>query len=175
MEATNWLPEHSAALRDLRARGMSYSDIADAINARFNTAYTRNAALGRAQRMGLGSLDRAEPSLPNQPGADRVQEIRGEPRDDVFRWPKPFVGKVDLPKLRCVETSPRHLSLIELECGDCRYPYGGDSEDEPITFCGRPRRTGSSYCEPHLGLSRDPEPSEEPVLSDAWLRAVGAG
>ncbi len=43
MEVTNWLSEHSAALRDLRARGMSYSEIADTINAKFSTSYTRNA------------------------------------------------------------------------------------------------------------------------------------
>ncbi|MGN8543725.1 GcrA family cell cycle regulator [Bradyrhizobium sp. 13971] len=54
----NWLPEHSAALQDLRARDLSYSEIADTINATFNTAYTRNAALSRAQRMGLAGLER---------------------------------------------------------------------------------------------------------------------
>ena len=32
--------------------------------------------------------------------------------------------------LRCVEIEPRHLSLMELEAGDCRYPYGGDVEGE---------------------------------------------
>ena len=35
--------------------------------------------------------------------------------------------------LRCVETDPRHLSLLQLEPGDCRYPYGGDAEGEAIT------------------------------------------
>ena len=59
-------------------------------------------------------------------------------------------------KLRCVDIEPRHLSLIELERGDCRYPYGGDEENEAITFCGHPRRPGSSYCSPHFHLSRDP-------------------
>ncbi len=38
------------------------------------------------------------------------------------------------------------LSLIDLEAGDCRYPYGGDEEGEAITFCGHPQREGSSYC-----------------------------
>ena len=59
-------------------------------------------------------------------------------------------------KLRCVGIEPRHLSLVELEKGDCRYPYGGDEEGEAITFCGHPRRPGSSYCTPHFHLSRDP-------------------
>ncbi|WP_426441551.1 GcrA family cell cycle regulator [Bradyrhizobium genosp. P] len=185
MEAMNWLPEHSAALRDLRVRGMSYSEIADSINARFNTAYTRNAALSRGQRMGLGGLERLEPSLPGHldrpvpalPGrsnVDHAHELRAESRADVLRWPKIFSEKVDLPRLRCVEIAPRHLSLIELEHEDCRYPYGGDSEDEPITFCGHRRRPDSSYCTPHFHLSRDPQGSAAPLLSADWLRVVGA-
>jgi GcrA cell cycle regulator len=31
-----------------------------------------------------------------------------------------------------------------------------DEENEAITFCGHPRRPGSSYCGPHFHLSRDP-------------------
>ncbi|QPF83080.1 hypothetical protein IC762_25535 [Bradyrhizobium genosp. L] len=190
MEATNWLPEHSAALRDLRVRGMSYSEIADTINARFSTAYTRNATLSRGQRMGLGSLDRPEPSLPEPldrpenrpepspleaPSLEQPREVRTEPRADLPRQPKIFSGHLDLPELRCVEVAPRHLSLLELEAGDCRYPYGGDHEGEAMTFCGHPRQPGSSYCTPHFQLSRDAELSAKPVLSAEWLRAIGAG
>ena len=61
METANWPPEHSAALRDLRARGMSYADITRTINARFRTSYSRNATLGRAQRLGLGAPIEGEP------------------------------------------------------------------------------------------------------------------
>jgi GcrA cell cycle regulator len=58
MESTNWTPEHSAALREYQARGMSYSEIADAINAKFKTSYSRCAAIGRAKRLGLAGPDR---------------------------------------------------------------------------------------------------------------------
>ena len=75
-------------------------------------------------------------------------------------------------KLRCVEIEPRHLSLIELERGDCRYPYGGDEEGEAITFCGHPRRPGSSYCAPHFHLSRDPIVPAERMVSTVSLRVV---
>ncbi|MBR0694789.1 GcrA family cell cycle regulator [Bradyrhizobium lablabi] len=174
METTDWLPEHSAALRDLRARGMSYSAIADEINAKFNTSYTRNAALGRAQRMGLGSLGRPEPSLPGPQDIERPREPCAGPGTGTLQWPKSFAGKLEVPNLRCAVVEPRHLSLAELGRDDCRYPYGGDGEDEPITFCGHRRQPGSSYCTPHFELSRDPVLSAEPVLSAAWLRVVGA-
>jgi hypothetical protein len=52
MQATDWAPEHSDALREFLAKGMSYSKAADAINAKFGTRYTRNAAIGRGKRMG---------------------------------------------------------------------------------------------------------------------------
>jgi len=32
-------------------------------------------------------------------------------------------------KFRCVQIDPRHLPLVDLEPGDCRYPYGGDEEE----------------------------------------------
>ena len=170
-------------------RGISHRKIADTINARFNTAYTRNAALGRAQRMGLGGLERTEPSLPghldqpNQsvpepPGMGRLLEVRVEPRIesriDLLRRPRIFAESVEMPKLRCAEVAPRHLSLLELESRDCGYPYGGDAEGEPITFCGHPCQPGSRYCAPHFRLSRDPAASARSVLSEAWLAAIGA-
>ena len=68
----------------------------------------------------------------------------------------PVFEREETVKLRCVETDPRHLSLPELEPGDCRYPYGGDEEGEAITFCGQPCREDSSYCAPHFHLTRGP-------------------
>jgi hypothetical protein len=37
MQSINWAPEHCEALRENLAKGMSYSEIAEAINAKFNT------------------------------------------------------------------------------------------------------------------------------------------
>jgi GcrA cell cycle regulator len=158
MELSNWAPEHSDALREFIAKGLSFSEAAQAINSRFNTSYSRNAALGRARRLGLGPEDRRQPSMPAKP-AD-LQDI-AEPRAHDVRtpalvWPVPLFKGTKLVKLRSVAIEPRHLSLIELENGDCRYPYGGDEEGEAITFCGHPRRPGSAYCTPHFHLSRNP-------------------
>ena len=91
----------------------------------------------------------------------------------AFHWPAPVFERVKPKKLRCAKIEPRHLSLIDLEHGDCRYPYGGDEEGEAITFCGHPRRTGSSYCTPHFDLSRNPIPPAERLVS-TLLRLVEA-
>jgi GcrA cell cycle regulator len=162
MEPTNWASEHSDALRELLARGLSFSEAAAAINEKFQTHYSRSAALGRARRIGLTGLTQPESSLCVMPRLNRLGEVRpAEPRLPRLHWPMPVFERTETAKLRCVEGDPRHLSLVELEYGDCRYPYGGDEEGEPITFCGHPRRAGSSYCTPHFHLSRGPgTPSE---------------
>jgi GcrA cell cycle regulator len=169
----NWAPEHSDALREYFAKRMSYSEIAEAINAKFGTAYSRNAALGRAKRMGLtGPVPVREinhwPKLPSKaPPCKRREHCRSE-----FMWPMPVFERTETAKLRCVEIVPRHLSLVELEPGDCRYPYGGDADGEAITFCGHRRRLGSSYCAPHFHLTRDPAATSERAVSTAALRLV---
>ena len=174
MELSNWAPEHSDALREFIAKGLSFSEAAQAINSRFNTSYTRSAALGRARRLRLEADDRRTPSMPTKP-VD-LRDIAEPPPSDVRTaapiWPAPVFKEIKPVKLRCVEIEPRHLSLIELEHGDCRYPYGGDEEGEAITFCGHPRRQDSSYCTPHFHLSRDPIVPAEHAVSTVSLQVV---
>jgi GcrA cell cycle regulator len=174
MEQTSWPPEHSDALRKHLAERLPFSEIAKAINLKFNTAYTRNATIGRAKRMGLVGSDRPQPPLQAvPPRLERiVKALPVEPGSAPFRWPTLPLKTQEPPKLRCAEVEPRHLSLIELERGDCHYPYGGDEEGEAITFCGHPRQLGSSYCTPHFQLSRNPvaSPEREAIDNAIWLR-----
>jgi GcrA cell cycle regulator len=175
MESSNWAPEHSGALREYLALGMTYSEIARAINAKFNTHYTRSAALSRARRIGLVSTGRpADLTSPAAPCQRLSPSQLRKAHAAALRWLVPNFEREELPKLRCVDVEPRHLSLIELEASDCRYPYGGDEEGEAITFCGHPRREDSSYCAAHFHLTRGPGAAPERILSAASLRVVEA-
>jgi GcrA cell cycle regulator len=188
MQPSNWAPEHSAALRDYLALGMSYSEIVKAINERFGTTYSRNAAIGRGKRMGLGGTDRPtdRPKPPAKAKAPSLKKLRQrrnsgpdapapEPESEPeFRAPTPAPGRNEPLKLRCVGITPRLLSLIELEPGDCRYPYGGDKEGEAIAFCGHPRLAGSSYCAPHFHLTRGDGTASERAAAPVLLRLVRA-
>jgi hypothetical protein len=60
MQSTDWPSEHSEALHDYLARDMSFSEAARALNAKFGTAYSRSAAIGRAKRMGFAGPDRPD-------------------------------------------------------------------------------------------------------------------
>jgi GcrA cell cycle regulator len=174
MQSTDWTQEHAKALREYLAKGMSYSAIRDAINATFKTAFSRSATIGRVRRLKLadpGRPDRPKPTpTATSPGLDRVRK-----RDAAeMPWFPPAFKSVPMPKLRCADVVPRHLSLADLERGDCRYPYGGDAEGEAITFCGHRRRRGASYCAAHFDLSIGPGTASERAADQVLLKLVAS-
>ena len=174
MQSNDWGPVHSQALREFLAQGMSYADIARAINSRFGTSYTRNAAIGRSKRMGLAAAERRLEQAGPQTKAD-VKRLRKARADSRLEVPPsiPMLPREPV-KLRCVGITPRLLALVELGPDDCRYPYGGDKEGEPITFCGHPKSPGSSYCGPHFDLTRGSAEQAERLLGPVVLRLVRA-
>jgi len=160
-----WPEEHTQELIRLCGEKYSYRAIAGAMNEKFGTSYTKNAVLGKAARIGLAK--EAAPSVPGnrKPKADRktpykaraprkrietVRIVSANGNSNAMRAFKSV--SFELAQLRCVEIVPRHLSLIDLEAGDCRYPYG----DGPMTFCGHPAHAGSSYCQSHMILCQEP-------------------
>ena len=189
MQSFSWTPEHSEALREQIVRGRSYGEAVDAINAKFGTAYTRAAALGRGKRMGLVTPARPDnPSMLVPRGPQRLRKLKPkrlrrsaevsaamlDRGTDEAGSLAPAAEHPEPMKLRCVGISPRLVSLVELEADDCRYPYGGDREGEPISFCGHPCFRGSSYCAPHFHLTRAPVIESERPAGPFVLRLVQA-
>jgi GcrA cell cycle regulator len=175
MEPGHWPSEHSDALRDYFFKGMSYAAIGREINARFGTAYTRNAVVGRAKRLGLAIVHAKSPLIvPPLPGGSRPPST-GLSAPPALNLPPDSVLKPARPaRLRCVGVQPRLIPLIALAPGDCRYPYGGDKDGDEIAFCGHPRQPGSSYCMAHLGLTRAPGTAAARALGPVVLRLVSA-
>jgi GcrA cell cycle regulator len=175
MQSSSWAPEHSKALREQIVRGVSYGEAVDVINAQFGTAYTRSAAIGRGKRMGLAAPAREDDRpmrVPKAPQRALKQAVRH--RAEASSLPVPAPEHREPAKLRCVGIRPRLVSLVELEAGDCRYPYGGDREGEAIFFCGHPRFGDSSYCAPHFHLTRAPASEAERPAGPFVLRLVRA-
>lgn len=140
--AAKWVPAHDAALTLHLGNFLTFDEAASAINREFGTTYSRNAALGRAMRIGLRSHNAPEPrtGFPQKPRA------RPEPA------PRPVRARVIPPAeviaFRCEEIVPLHVTLMDLQPNGCRYPYG----DGPFTFCGHPWLIGASYCVDHFDL-----------------------
>ena len=125
MQSLSWAPEHTAALREFIARGMSFAAAADALNARFGTAYSRNAAIGRGKRIGLAVQRRSEDMPMRVPKAPRPQKaaMQTSPgRRAGLIAPPPAPERAEPVKLRCVGIQPRLVCLVELGKDDCRYP-----------------------------------------------------
>jgi GcrA cell cycle regulator len=154
-----WSDDQCAELASLLASGMVYRLIAEALNEKFGTAHTKNAIVGKVQRLNLTPPDKPKrPPYVRKPKkstankghhliVDRI--VRANANSNAMR----VIKTVEMAqyKLRCVEIEPRHLTLLDLEPGDCRYPYG----DDAVTYCGHPKQDGSSYCTPHHVLCRE--------------------
>jgi GcrA cell cycle regulator len=182
MQPFIWAPEHSDALRDCLSRGMSYGQAARAINARFGTEFTRNAAIGRAKRLGLETAS-VRKVLPRRRRPGRWGESAPKtPQKNAPKVVRPVAAAAPAPapepvkpvKLRCVGIKPRLLAFADLEPGDCRYPYGGEGEGEAYAFCGHPRIPRSSYCRPHHTLTHGLGTVSERLSVPVTLRLVKA-
>jgi GcrA cell cycle regulator len=154
---------------------MSYGQAARAINARFGTEFTRNAAVGRAKRLGLKPASvRKVTSRPKRPARWGESPPPKVARRSAPAQPAPTPEPVKPVKLRCVGVRPRLLAFADLEPGGCRYPYGGERDGEPYAFCGHPRIPRSSYCRPHHALTHGPGTGSERVAVQVALRLVKA-
>src|SRR6202012_3850442 len=101
------------------AMGMSYAEIARAINAEFKTHYSRCAAIGRAKRLGLGFTrppDHAVSPTP-RPAPPELYKL-SKSQEALAKWLARRAHHPDLPKLRGAAVEPRGLSLLELQAGD---------------------------------------------------------
>lgn len=148
---TAWQPKYDAALKALVADGLTFSKIADAMTEKFRQSFTRNMCCGRAHRLGVKSDPDATTDARSASAAGNTSRHKGKVLRIAATVPPPKPVAPDLPVLRCVEVSPRHLRLIDLGPDDCRWPYG----DGPFTFCGNPFSfKDASYCGPHFALSR---------------------
>jgi GcrA cell cycle regulator len=151
-----WHDDHCAELTQLLATGMIYREIAASLNFKFGTSFSKNAIVGKVQRLGLTAPEKPKaPPYVRKPKARRAERevvriVSANSNSNAMRVVRSVV--LEQAKLRCVEIVPRDLSLVELEPGDCRYAYG----DGPFTFCGHPAQAGSSYCVPHTALCKEP-------------------
>ena len=108
MQQFGWTNEHSEALRQYLREGMSYLESSKALNAKFKTAYSRSAIIGRAKRMGLSTAEQRDDPPSGSPARCSRELI--PLREARERHVPDFVPRIplfqayELPKLRCVES-----------------------------------------------------------------------
>lgn len=172
----SWNDDRIAVLKKLWAEGLSAQVIAD----RLNCGFTRNAVIGKAHRLGLA--ERAKNPMvrkkrsPN--GAQKRWNGHAEfdaagnppkPRATMARPPARGRKKADKPWIRLLDEPNRpmtgeavppklpHKKLLDLEPGDCRFPYHDiQKEPERFHFCGHPAEPGLPYCTAHSAIAYAP-------------------
>ena len=139
-----WTEEMNADLKALRQEGRSFTEIADRLKAKYpEKKFTRNACLGRADRMGL----------PKEKATPRKRVLVKTETGESKRVPLKKVRLLKAPPLvPPKQVDPHNLTLMELERHHCRYIVTAD--DEEARFCGLPVVEGSSYCQYHHSICK---------------------
>lgn len=144
MRGLRWNDTMDVELRKLHGEGYSSSQIAGFMQ----MGLSRNAVIGRVFRLGLSrpivrKNREAKVARTHKPV---VRIVRANGNSNGFRVNISVETDSFMP--RCVEVVPLHAQLMDLNQGQCRYPYG----DGPFTFCAQP--AGGSYCPAHTRLVR---------------------
>jgi len=126
----DWTPERVDLLTQMWRSGQSAREIAE----RLGGACTRNAVIGKANRLGLSQPTRS--SLTRR--ANRVQREQVAPRP-----PLPAA----LPA--------SGATILTLTTSACRWPLG-DPGTPSFGFCGARALPGQPYCEAHARLAYQP-------------------
>lgn len=152
-QQTLWTVAQDDQLKSLYDEGYSSSQIGGFMGK------TRNSIIGRVHRLHLNlrGAGKHPPKEAKRARSGRAVKPRGT-RSNVIQFrPRPKQEQIEI---RCAEIEPRHVSLAELESGDCRYAYG----DNPFTFCGHAKMRDPinankdlSYCPAHYDLCRRQE------------------
>lgn len=126
-----WTEERVARLTELWTAGYSARQIAEQLG-----GVTRNAVIGKANRLGLSKPTKS--SITRR----RKREEDKSPPEEIIVGPEGGV------------------SILTLTTATCRWPIGHPGEDN-FFFCGARTKPGQPYCEAHSRLAYQvPTPKE---------------
>lgn len=144
---TDWRDDDLTLLRKRWRAGSSARDIAEALGGRFS----RNAVIGKANRLGLSRHDKPRTPAPDRKRKPVEPAPKGE-RRTRFRPPQP-IADAQVASLEQLDTPTDGIgvSLDQLTNETCRWPKGTPG-DALFVFCGctgADFRNGKPYCGPH--------------------------
>lgn len=154
--ASPWTDEREAMLRDLwDVRGFSANDAALEINRQTGSSFTRNAILGKVDRLNLSMRNR---SHHNKPISLEERRKRKREREAMFRLRrKVTLGWVPPTRDEDIPLENRK-QLMELENNHCRWPVGEPGKPG-FFFCGAPTANlieCRPYCASHQFMAWKP-------------------
>ena len=144
--AATWTTERVALLKSRIEAGHSCGQIAREIGV------SRNAVIGKANRLGLSRFKSATSGQGERTGPRRIARPRSatQHRTLLALWAKELPGFAEAPA-----DSANRCSLIELQQWHCRWPIG-EPASENFGFCGNPPVDGLPYCPAHARMAYRP-------------------
>ncbi len=160
---TGWDHQSAEALKAMWAQGLSLTEISGKLTTALGRTITRNAIMGKVDRLGLSKTNRlapAEPKIPGKPGPKPKV-----PESPTFKAPPPPDAYKPAPEILVGTVRPEELRGFH-----CQWPVG-QPEAPDFMFCGREKVEGRPYCACHCDVAYvRPERSAE-----AFLRQVLRG
>lgn len=162
--------------------GLSASKIAEVVNRRFGSTYSRNAIIGKLHRMGWvipGRTSARQSVAKNSASIERAKKRKELAAAKRAKSPLAalFRGEAfPLPASNEELVIPVHerKQLVDLEANDCRWPIGDPMEDG-FHFCGRGKVQGLAYCEHHCRKAYVAPPVRTGHTAPFVLRLGAAG
>jgi len=147
---TTWTTERIALLKSRIDAGLSCGQIAREIGE------SRNAVIGKANRLGLSRFKSATTAQLKQTGALNLSRPR------IVTQHRTLLGFCATPQLAFAEVpgdNANHCSLFELQQWHCRWPIG-DPTVKSFGFCGNTPINGLPYCAAHARMAYRPRARE---------------
>jgi len=141
---SSWVESQVEELKRLVAAHMKYSEIGALLGC------TRNAAIGKARRLGLDNTVAKPPGYVSQRQVRRTRRQAREDRKHNIREAKKE-AKLAMPRFVIpapVSVDPLNLTIDELQPCNCRYITNDDVKN--ARYCGHETFRGSSWCLFHL-------------------------
>ncbi len=140
--------------------------ISEILSAEFGVTISRNAALGKAHRLGFPSR-----TMPANITESRTRKANGEKRERILT-PKPqFVRSPDTPLPAHMPIPPGDKEARYSGSTQCRWPQV--APDDPIR-CEKPRVEGRPYCSDCCRRAYSSFGIEYPKATTIWLSSAGA-
>jgi GcrA cell cycle regulator len=143
-----WTAERIDQLKSFVGAGLTCSQIAAEIGV------TRNAVIGKINRLGLGPGRAA--AAPGRPCPPRLRPPRLRTQRALLRLideAPPVTGDA-ICAVRTVD-SPQSCALVDLTHGKCRWPLSEPGAAD-FVFCGNDQAPGFSYCAGHARMAYRP-------------------
>lgn len=169
-----WSPREIDLAAALWKDGASAQEIAQALWQRLESYRSRSAVLGlmarnreRFPHRGTGvrrvARSRADIPKPERPRRASVPAVkpppapRQQPAEDLrhLRAPTPPRRRTIFKDPHAYDAASRHVPLVDLRSGDCRFPVNNAALGEAHLFCGLQAAPDAPYCAHHAARACD--------------------